>query len=446
MSTNKSNPRALAVETLERVHNGAYSNLQINNVIDNSTMSKQDIRLFTNIVYGVIQHRLTLNYYVEQLVNHANKLQPWVIELLDSAIYQMEYLDKVPNRAIFDESIKIAKQRGHDGIRRLVTGVLHTIARHGLPALSEIKDPLERLSITRSVPVWLVQTLLDELGQEKTERLLATINQPANQSIRVNQTKTTPGELQAQLEAEGFTVRPSKVAADALVLNHGVAAHSKLFQSGLYTIQDESAMLPVQAMHLQSDNQVLDACAAPGGKTTQIAEQLTTGSVRALDLHDKKLRQIQTNAQRLGVSDRIITQALDARKVGTEFADQTFDQILVDAPCSGIGLIRRKPEIRYEKTPTDVAKLATIQQAILRAVAPKLKVGGTLIYSTCTILEQENQANVQQFLASHPNFESVRVSTKLELKSQRQVPELKIYPDDYGSDGFFVAALRKVAE
>ncbi|USS86699.1 16S rRNA (cytosine(967)-C(5))-methyltransferase RsmB [Fructilactobacillus cliffordii] len=446
MSTNKSNPRSLAVETLERVHNGAYSNLQINNVISASEMSEKDIRLFTNIVYGVIQHRLTLNYYVQQLVSHADKLQPWVIELLDSAIYQMVYLDKVPNRAIFDESIKIAKQRGHDGIRRLVTGVLHTIARRGLPDLQQIKDPVERLSISVSVPVWLVKTLTNQLGQTKAEHLLATINQPANQSIRVNRVKTTPAELQSQLEAEGFTVRPSVIAADALVLSHGVAAHSALFKAGLYTIQDESAMLPVQALPLAESDVVLDACAAPGGKTTQIAERLTTGKVVALDLHEKKLKKIQENAQRLGVSDRITTQALDARRVTTEFAPQTFDHILVDAPCSGIGLIRRKPEIRYEKTLADVEKLANIQQAILDAVAPTLKVGGMLMYSTCTILDQENMANVQGFLATHPNFEAVYVTTKHDLKAGRTEPELKIYPDDYGSDGFFVAGLRKVSE
>ncbi|USS85293.1 16S rRNA (cytosine(967)-C(5))-methyltransferase RsmB [Fructilactobacillus myrtifloralis] len=446
MTTNKSNPRALAVETLERVQNGAYSNLQINNVITTSTMSEKDVRLFTNIVYGVIQHKLTLNYYVDQLVQHTDKLQPWVLALLDSALYQMIYLDKVPNRAIFDESIKIAKQRGHDGIRRLVTGVLHTVGRRGLPDLNQIQDPEQRLVIETSTPQWLVEALQAQLGNDRTNHLLATINQPAHQSIRVNRHKTTPNELQEKLEAAGFTVRPSTVAADALVVSHGVAAQSELFQAGLYTIQDESAMLPVQALPLTGSELVLDACAAPGGKTTQLAEQLTSGRVIALDLHAKKLRKIHENAERLGVADRIETQALDARRVDEVFADQTFDHILVDAPCSGLGLVRRKPEIRYEKSMADVRHLATIQQAILTAVAPKVKVGGTLMYSTCTILNQENRENVSAFLATHPNFEPVVVPTAHQLKPDRATPDLAIYPDDYASDGFFIAGFRKGSE
>lgn len=212
------------------------------------------------------------------------------------------------------------------------------------------------------------------------------------------------------------------------------------------TIQDESAMLPVEALHVQPGDQVLDACAAPGGKTTQIAAALDAsqgGQVTALDLHAKKVKLIARNAARLQVADRVNAMALDARKVDQKFANQTFDKILVDAPCSGIGLIRRKPEIRYDKTPEDSQHLQSIQLAILDAVSRKLKVNGTLVYSTCTILDTENADVVAQFLATHANFEPVTVTTARNVKDDRDTDALAIYPDDFDTDGFFVSAFRR---
>ncbi len=440
---NNNNPRYLAVKTLERISDGAYSNLQINNVIDSTKMSEKDTRLFTNIVYGVIQHRLTFEYYVSKLVKHPGKLQNWVKELLYTAIYQMIYLDKVPNRAIFDESIKIAKFRGHDGIRRLVTGVLHKIDRDGLPQITGV-NAIEKQSIEASVPVWIIKQLNNQVGKAKTESILKSINQPANQSIRINIKKIEKKALVKELERIGFTVRDSEVAADALVLKDGVAAHTALFKEGFYTIQDESAMLPVQSMDIDGDDYILDTCAAPGGKTTQIAEHLTTGLVVALDLHENKLHKIMENAERMGVSENVEVHACDARKVGDIYEDNVFDKILVDAPCSGLGLIRRKPEIRYEKSLEDVEELAVVQGEILDSVAAKVKVGGQIVYSTCTILNQENSKNVKDFLEKHPEFEEIKVKTNLNLQADRREDYLKIFPDDYGSDGFFIAGFKKV--
>ncbi|WP_429971908.1 16S rRNA (cytosine(967)-C(5))-methyltransferase RsmB [Fructilactobacillus sp. Tb1] len=440
---NNRNPRYLAVKTLERISDGAYSNLQINNVIDSTKMSEKDTRLFTNIVYGVIQHRLTFEYYVNNLVKHPGKLKNWVKELLYTAIYQMQYLDKVPNRAIFDESIEIAKFRGHDGIRRLVTGVLHKIDREGLPKIKG-KNALDTQSIKYSVPTWIIKQLNNQVGKEKTVSILESINQPANQSIRINIKKIQRDELVKELERIGFEVRDSEVAADALVVKKGVAAHTALFKEGFYTIQDESAMLPVQSMAIGDDDYVLDACAAPGGKTTQIAEHLTTGLVVALDLHENKLHKIMENAERMGLEENIEVHACDARKVDDIYEDDVFDKILVDAPCSGLGLIRRKPEIRYEKSIEDVEQLATIQGEILDAVAPKLKVGGQLVYSTCTILNQENSKTVKAFLDKHPEFEEIKVQTALGIKADRREDYLKIFPDDFGSDGFFIAGFKKI--
>lgn len=442
----KDNPRALAVESLTRVANGAYSNLQLDKMIAKSDLNDADRRLLTNLVYGTIQHRLTLDYYLRSFVKPGERLEPWVENTLLIALYQLLYLDRIPKRAIFNEAIQFAKDNGHEGIRRFVTGILHAIDRQGVPDLNQISDPLKRLSVTYSMPTWLVTRLTDQLGAEKTQSILATINQPAAQSVRVNTAVTTKTEAKAELEMAGFTVTESEVSGEGLRLDGQPASRSELFNQGQMTIQDESAMLPVEALQLQPGDQVLDACAAPGGKTTQIAAALDPekgGQVTALDLHEKKVKLIAKNAARLQVADRVNAMALDARKVDSEFSDATFDKILVDAPCSGIGLIRRKPEIRYDKAPQDSEHLQTIQLAILDAVSRKLKPQGTLVYSTCTILATENDDVVAQFLATHPNFESVRVTTTKNVKADRETATLSIYPDDFDTDGFFVSAFRR---
>ncbi|MCM0582903.1 16S rRNA (cytosine(967)-C(5))-methyltransferase RsmB [Weissella diestrammenae] len=438
------NARAMAIRALEKVRQGAYSNLQLNQVIQTAKLDERDVHLLTTLVYGVIQHRLTLEYWLAPFVR--GKIDPWVKELLMSAVFQMEYLDKVPTHAIFDEAIQIAKRRGHDGVRKFVTGVLHAIERQGLADLNEIEDPIERLSIQASLPIWLINQLQLELGMEKTVSITEKINQAPAQSARVNLALTTPELATEQLKKEGFEVTPSQVSPDALRLNHAHVASSQAFINGLVTLQDESAMLMVPNLGLTPNSVVLDAAAAPGGKTTQIATYLSAelgGRVDALDIHDHKVQLIMQNAERLKVADRVFAQKLDARQVSTKFVDNVFDAILVDAPCSGFGLLRRKPEIRYEKTYADSQKLHQIQVDILNAVAPTLKVGGMLVYGTCTILKSENEDVIDEFLAQHPDFEICETKTAFDLKGIDARGMLHIFPDDYDSDGFFIATLRK---
>lgn len=229
-----------------------------------------------------------------------------------------------------------------------------------------------------------------------------------------------------------------------LIAPSGHLAGTSAFVKGEYTMQDESSMLVAPSLDIQPGDVVLDACAAPGGKTTHIAQYLDPkqgGQVTALDLHANKVRLINKNAKRLGLTDRIHAQVLDARKVATTFSANSFDKILVDAPCSGLGLIRRKPEIKYTKTPEDPAHLQQIQLAILNSVAPTLKIGGRLTYSTCTMVKEENQDVVAQFLAAHPEFEQVSVPTLKPLHKAHSAPALQLFPDDYDTDGFFIASL-----
>ncbi len=259
------NPRALAVRALEKIQNGAYSNLQLNQIIKQSQLEERDIHLMTTMTYGVIQHRLTLEYWLHPFVADWKKLDAWVKELLYISLFQMEYLDKVPNHAIFDEAIAIAKRRGHDGTRKFVTGVLHAIDRQGVRAIDDITDPVQRLSIAASLPVWLIEELTAELGVEKATAIAGAINEAPAQSARVNLAVTTVAAATTALEAEGFTVTPSKVVPEALLLHGGHVASSQAFQDGLVTLQDESAMLMAPSLQIEPGNHVLDAAAAPGG-------------------------------------------------------------------------------------------------------------------------------------------------------------------------------------
>lgn len=437
----QSNVRALSVRVLERVKDGAYSNLQLNQIVKASKLEERDVHLLTTIVYGVIQHRLTLEYWLKPFLR--GNVDPFVKELLMISVYQMQYLDKIPQHAIFDEAIQIAKRRGHDGIRKYVTGVLHSLDRQGLPEIKSIKNPIEQLSIEVSLPVWLLEQLANEVGHEKMVKIAHSINDAPAQSVRINRAVTTKEHVTAVLEGERFEVESSRVTPEGLRVKHGHVASAQAFKDGLLTLQDESAMLMVPNLKLTPAMKVLDAAAAPGGKTIQIASYLDPqqgGSVEALDIHPHKIKLIEENAQRLHVADRVHAQELDARKVDSQFDDETFDAILVDAPCSGFGLLRRKPEIRYEKSYTDSIKLHQIQLDILNAVAPKLKKGGNLVYGTCTILEIENDAVIQEFLAQNLDYELVPTIGPL---PQKEKLTMQIFPDDFDSDGFFIATLHK---
>ncbi|CAK1232970.1 16S rRNA (cytosine(967)-C(5))-methyltransferase RsmB [Fructobacillus tropaeoli] len=440
---NSQNPRLLAVTTLAKIKNGAYSNLQLNQVIKSHQLKAVDKGLLTTLVYGTIQYRLLLEYWLAPFVK-GKKLEPWVKELLLTALFQWHKLDKIPKHAIFNETIEVAKTLGNAGTAKFVTAILHNMDRTGLRDENKIADPIERLSISYSLPVWLVKALLDQVGEAKTKSILTSLNEAPAQAVRVNTAKTTVADAKAGLVAEGLSVRDSAVAADALVVTGGHVASSKAFVDGLITIQDESAMLPVEALDIdESVHSVLDAAAAPGGKTTQIAQYLSgDATVLALDIHEHKVKLIKANAKRLGLADRVEAKALDARQV-PEKLDQDFDRILVDAPCSGLGLLRRKPEIRYEKSLEDVLHLADLQLSILNATAKRLAPGGRLVYSTCTILNQENDGVIERFLAENPDFTLLKTPTDKKLKDDRVEDVLKIYPDDYETDGFFVATLQR---
>ena len=430
--------RSLALAVLEDVLvNQAYSNIALNKHLKGSQLSVADKGLVTEIVYGTVARKLTLEWYLSHFIEDRDKLDNWLYILLLLSAYQLRYLDKIPNHAVVNEAVELAKAR-KKGSEKLVNAVLRRILREGWPDIDSIKRKNKRDSIAYSLPVWLVSKLKEEYGEERAQAIFKSLLVRNKASIRIADLSQKE-EIKAVLEASD-----SPLAASGLVKEQGHFAGHDLFSEGAITIQDESSQLVAPTLNLQGHEQVLDACAAPGGKTAHMASYLRTGQVTALDLYDHKLDLIQENAERLGVADRVQTQKLDARKVHEFFEKDSFDKILVDAPCSGIGLLRRKPDIKYNKETADFTSLQEIQLEILGSVCQTLRKGGIITYSTCTIVSEENFQVVEAFLESHPEFEQVKLEH--ECKDILKDGCILITPELYGSDGFFISQFRKISE
>ncbi|WP_243289920.1 16S rRNA (cytosine(967)-C(5))-methyltransferase RsmB [Bacillus sp. FJAT-47783] len=441
------NVRTVALDGLNAIENNqAYSNLLLNSLIEKNKLPQKDIPLLTEIIYGTLQRKLTLDYYLSFFLKGKKKIDDWVQNLLRLSLYQMVYLDRIPDRAVLFEAVEIAKARGHRGIASMVNGTLRNIQRNGLPEIEEIKDPIERISVKTSTPKWLVKRLSNQYGIEVAEQIFLEQLKPAKQTARVNVNKATVENVLELLQKDGLEVTKGEIVPESIQVIKGNIAHSHVFKQGLYTIQDESSMLVAKALDINEGEMVLDSCAAPGGKSTHIAEMLSnTGKVISLDLHEHKVKLIEGQASRLGLTN-VETKVMDARKVGEHFQAETFDKILVDAPCTGFGVIRRKPEIKYSKTDKDVHSLATIQKEILQAVAPLLKRGGLLVYSTCTVDQEENSNVIYDFLQQTCDFiKDDTLASRMPEKVAAHVDngELQILPQYFQSDGFYISALRK---
>ncbi len=443
----KYNVRDIALDILLSIEkNQAFSNLLLNKNIEKYKLTGKDAGLLTEIVYGTIQRKMTLDYYLQPFLKNPKKMQEWVRVLLRLSVYQMVYLDRVPEHAVIYEAVEIAKKRGHKGIVSMVNGVLRNLQREELSSLDSITNPVEKLAIETSHPLWLVKRWAAQYGIEKARYICETNLMPPKQTLRVNTSRFTIDEAIKRLAEEGIEVKKGSVAPEALEVQKGNAAHTEAFKEGMFTVQDESSMLVAHAVGAAEGDRILDSCAAPGGKTTHIAEKLYhTGSVVSLDIHDHKVKLITEQVERLQLSN-VTAVAMDSRKVSERFEKESFDRILVDAPCSGFGVMRRKPDLKYTKTEQDIMQLARIQLQILQAVEPLLKQGGTLVYSTCTIDQEENKDVVNEFLKQHPDFEwddtlvkrlPESVSTKVENG------QLQLFPDDFQTDGFYIACLRK---
>ena len=437
METRRKSARQVALEVLEEVFDqGAFSNIALNKALNKVQLSQQDKSLATELVYGTVARKLTLEWYLSHLIEDRDKLDSWLYILLLLSLYQMLYLDKIPNHALIHEAVELAKKRKL-GSDKFVNAILRRIEREGVADVETIKRKNKRYSIQYSTPVWLVKALIEEYGEERALAILASLFERNKASIRVTDLARKE-ELKGLLQAEDSLLAPS-----ALVKNQDHFAGHELFTSGLITIQDESSQLVAPTLCIEGDERILDACSAPGGKTLHMASYLSTGGIIALDLYEHKLQLIEEAATRLGLADKVQTKKLDAREVYQKFGKDAFDKILVDAPCSGIGLLRRKPDIKYNKENADFLSLQKIQLEILDSVCKSLRKGGIITYSTCTIFSQENSQVVSKFLEKHPNFEQVNL--KHERKDILKDGCILITPELYGSDGFFISQFRRIS-
>jgi len=424
--------------------NGAWADAALQAQLRRDGVSGADAALCSRLVYGVLQNQLLLDHYIGAFCSQRpDHLQPPLLDILRLGAYQILYLDKVPDRAAVNESVELAKRFKRGQAAGLVNAVLRKLAqnKNDLPAIPD-RDEIRYLSIRYSHPRWLVKRLLMLLGREETETFLAANNSVAPLTVQVNPLQTTAEALCGELAEAGVTVRAHAWVPGCLELSGtGDLTALPAFREGRLLVQDPAASLVAQAAGIVPGQRVLDVCAAPGGKSFSAAFAMgNQGSVTACDLHENKLVRIRRGAERLGIRC-ITTAAADGRNFRPEW-EGAFDTVLVDAPCSGLGIIRKKPDVRYKKA-DDLFALPVIQSAILENAARYVKPGGVLLYSTCTILPEENQQITDAFLAEHPDF--AREIMPLPLPVGKVEGQMTFWPQRHETDGFYICRMKRRA-
>ncbi|NLO76813.1 MAG: 16S rRNA (cytosine(967)-C(5))-methyltransferase RsmB [Clostridia bacterium] len=445
--------REIAYQILMEIEEGAYANLVLDRVLRlNKQLYALDRGLITELVYGTVKYRAKLDWLIGETVKKAEKLEKGPRVLLRLSFYQLLFLDHIPPFAVTNEAVKLAKKYFHSGVASLINGVLRNYLRNPEKVIlpDAQKNPLEYLEIVYSHPRWMLERWLNRYGWDNTVKLCEYNNAPADLWIRVNTLKITREELATKLMAEGCDVSfSSRVQEGILLKSSPPLASLSSFKEGLFTVQDESSMLVAHVVNPQPKQTVLDVCAGPGGKTTHLAQLMKNqGEILACDVHQHRIGLIKENAKRLGI-EIIKTKLLDATGIAQELK-QKFSLVLVDAPCSGLGVLRRRPDSRWHKQPEEVLQLAELQTRILASVYHLLAPGGRLIYSTCTIEPEENFEVIAKFLAEHPDLESFDltpyfpyVATTAAEKEELKKGLRQFLPFQDGMEGFFIAGLHK---
>ena len=431
--------RGVALEALTACEKqGAWSDGYLKKAIGGAGLDGRDAALATRLCFGVLQNRMLLDFYLERLcATPLKKLEVPVLAALRLGAYQLLFLDRVPDHAAVSESVDLARKRAQNPrAAGLVNGVLRSLLRQR----AELPAPPD-LATRYSHPQWLVDAFLARLGREEGEALLAADNGEPPTCAQVNPLKTTSEALMSALAKRGVEAEPHPWLPGCLLLRHtGSLEGLPEFQDGLFYIQDAAARLAVLAAEPRPGWRVLDACAAPGGKSFAAALAMgDRGEVRSCDIHPHKEGLIQAGAKRLGLSC-IRTEVLDSKACKEDFLD-VFDLVIADVPCSGLGIIRKKPDIRY-KDPRPLENLPRVQGAILDNVARYVRPGGALLYATCTLLERENEGVVRSFIDRHNHFTLEGFQVPGPFKDT-ETGMLTCWPHRHGTDGFFFAKLRR---
>ncbi|WP_305046436.1 16S rRNA (cytosine(967)-C(5))-methyltransferase RsmB [Geoalkalibacter sp.] len=401
-------PRHAAFDILRQVEDGAFADLALDAALQRALLSDpRDRALLTELVYGVLRRRGRLDFALSRCCRQPlTKLEPAVLRLLRLGAHQLLHLERIPAHAVLHETVGLARRLGLERATGLINGVLRALTRE-LPALpwpDATRDPRAHLEHALSLPGWLAQRLLSQFGAAQACALGAALLEPAPFTLRANRLKISRTALDERLAAAGHETRATRYAEDGLILEKRGPASLPGDEEGLYQVQDQASQLIAPLLGARPAERILDACAAPGGKTTHLAA--LTGdraSLLALDLHPQRVALIREGAARLGCAS-IEARAWDLRRTPDFVPPGSFDRILVDAPCSGLGVLRRNPEIRWRRAPRDLQELAALQGAILAAVAPLLRPGGVLLYSVCTFTNEETKEVIAAFLDAHGDF------------------------------------------
>ena len=433
------NARSLAYEVLFTIiQEDGYSNITLNKYFNQYKVEEQDKRFISEVVYGTIKNKL----YLEHILKSYSKgrVKPKIKIILLMSIYQLLYMDKTPNFAIIDEAVKLSKKIAGNITGKFVNGILRNIERNAKNLELKYKNETEQFCVENSCPKELFDILDKQYGKEKAQSIVVSFNKKSKNSIRYNPLKTTKSDL---VEKLGSAVSESEICEDSLILNK-LNIDNSLFANGYYIIQDEASALVASSIGLPVDKEykILDTCAAPGGKSLHIASKYFNSSLVSCDKYIHKLKLIEDNTAKLGISNIEIKEQ-DATINNSSFNDK-FDIVICDVPCSGIGVIKNKPEIKYKITNSHVEEISKLQYQILDNSKKYVKNNGILMYSTCTIDKRENIENINKFLNENKDFKLENISLKNSIIKTSENGVLEILPDEYSCDGFFIAKLRKM--
>ena len=432
------NARQTAFEILNRIQkDNSYSNLVLDSFLEKSELSQVDKGLASAIVYGVVERLITLDFELsDYLKQPLKKLKPQVLTVLRMGAYQILFMDKIPDSAAINESVKLTKSNGMAFASGLVNAVLRKVSVNGLSDTDDI-------SVRYSAPVWLYNLWKDDYGKENAIKLLESTFGSVDAVIRVNTLKTSADKLIALLKDEGFDAEVLTDIENALVVRGNGAVHkTKAYNEGLFHVQDVASQLSAKALDASENDIVLDVCAAPGGKSFTVAQYMKNkGQLYSMDIYPQRLELIKNGCERLGITN-VSTVVNDAASHNEKIPKA--DRILCDVPCAGLGVIRKKPEIRYKQY-NEVKGISELQYTILCESSKYLKKDGILIYSTCSLNKDENENVIKKFLSEHDEFESFAV-----LKDLKRVGEFTDYitlmPHIHNCDGFFIAGIRKIKD
>lgn len=448
------NARGIAFHALVRIDaHDAYSNIVLDRLFRKYSISKRERAFATEVVYGVIRNRGKLDWTLDRFSRKpVDKMDVKTRNLLRLALYQVLFLDSVPAAVACNEAVELAKQYGHAGMAKFVNGVMRALLR-GLDSLEVPdfrKDPVLHISIEHSHPVWLVERWIGRFGADETYDLCRANNQIPPTVLRTNTLKVSQQELYRLLTESGITVEPSRLVPECLRISHYDSIERLPgFAEGLFQVQDEASALVSHILAPKSGDVVLDVCGAPGGKSTHMAALMKNGGkIFTIDKSEAKLGLVKDACKRLGTSI-VETLHADATRLH-EVLKIRADKILVDAPCSGLGVLRRKPEIKWRRSFGDIQELRKLQMAILDSAGKCLKPGGVLVYSTCTMEPEETCSLVADFLESrrdfsYYNFEELPkgIQDFREFGEPLQNASFYLYPHIHDTDGFFIARLQK---